>query len=151
MCFDFHFFTGVYIQKKWSSIARRECFKNGYLFELVNVALGVTGEFLRLGITEFGFSGVTVGVAEFLAKYICGINKTATLYKIYWTFCTFLKFCPFTQFQCWSGVKKCFNWNKFVFYNIKSGERGLLLKKIGMYSKITQIFKSSKYHVRSCS
>ena len=46
------------------------------LLELVNVRLGVTGDFVRLGVTEFGSSGVITGVVELLADSICGITET---------------------------------------------------------------------------
>ena len=31
---------------------------------------------MRLGVTEFGFSGVIIGVVELLATSICGIGET---------------------------------------------------------------------------
>ena len=47
------------------------------LLEPVNVALEVTAEFVRLGVTVwFGSSGVTIGVDELLANSICRIGKT---------------------------------------------------------------------------
>ena len=46
------------------------------LLEAVNVALRVTGEFVKLDVTEFGTSGVIIGVVELLANSICGIGKT---------------------------------------------------------------------------
>ena len=50
-----------------------------FLLEPVNVASGVTGEFVRLGVTEFASSDVIVGVVELLA---CGIGETRlSLYK----------------------------------------------------------------------
>lgn len=39
-------------------------------------ASGVTGEFVRLGVTEFGASGVIVGVVELLTNSIRGIGET---------------------------------------------------------------------------
>ena len=39
--------------------------------------LGVTGEFVRLGVTEFGSFGVIIGVVELLANSICGIGETS--------------------------------------------------------------------------
>ena len=47
-----------------------------FLLEPFNVALGVTGEFVRLGLTEFGSSGAIIGVVELLANSICGIDET---------------------------------------------------------------------------
>ena len=46
-----------------------------FLLEQVNVALGVTGEFVRLGVTEFGSSDVIIDVFELLANPICGIGN----------------------------------------------------------------------------
>ena len=42
-----------------------------FLLESVNVELGVTGEFVGLGVTEFGFSDGIISVAELLADSIC--------------------------------------------------------------------------------
>ena len=50
-----------------------------FLLEPVNVALGVTGEFVRLGVTEFVSSGITIGAVELLANSICGIGETSLL------------------------------------------------------------------------
>ena len=47
-----------------------------FLLEPVNVTLGVTGEFLRFDVTEFGSSSVIIGVTELLANSICGIRET---------------------------------------------------------------------------
>ena len=47
-----------------------------FLLEPANVALGVTGTFVRLGVTEFCSSDVIFGVAELLANSICGIGET---------------------------------------------------------------------------
>ena len=47
-----------------------------FLLEPVNVTLGVTGEFLRLDVTEFGSSSAIIGVTELLANSICGIRET---------------------------------------------------------------------------
>ena len=44
--------------------------------EPVNVALGVVGEFVRLGVTDFGSSGIIVDVAELLVNSIRGIGET---------------------------------------------------------------------------
>ena len=57
-------------------MSRRKCFNIGALLGPVNVALRVTGEFVRLGVTEFGSSGVIIGVVELLANSICGIGET---------------------------------------------------------------------------
>ena len=40
------------------------------------MALGVTGELVRLGVTEFGSSGVIIGVVQLIANSICGIGET---------------------------------------------------------------------------
>ena len=50
-----------------------------FLLEPNNVALGVTGEFMRLGATEFDSSGV-IGFVELLVNSICGIDETRLLY-----------------------------------------------------------------------
>ena len=47
-----------------------------FLLEPFIVALGVTGEFVGLGVTEFGSSDVIIGVDELLANSICGIGET---------------------------------------------------------------------------
>ena len=47
-----------------------------FLLEPFNVALGVTGEFVRLGVTKFGSSGLIIGVVELLANSIYGIGET---------------------------------------------------------------------------
>ena len=47
-----------------------------FLLEPVNVALGVTGEFVRLSLTEFRYFGVIIGVLELIANSICGIGET---------------------------------------------------------------------------
>ena len=39
-----------------------------FLLEPVNVVLGVTGEFVRLGVTEFGSFSVAIGVLELRAN-----------------------------------------------------------------------------------
>ena len=44
-----------------------------FLLEPASVALGVTGEFVRLSVMKFGSSSVIIGVVELLAKSICGI------------------------------------------------------------------------------
>ena len=48
-----------------------------FLLKSVNVALVVTGEFARLGVTNFGSSDVTIDVVELLANSIRGIGKTS--------------------------------------------------------------------------
>ena len=50
-----------------------------FLLEPNNVALGVTGEFMRLGATVFDSSGV-IGFVELLVNSICGIDETRLLY-----------------------------------------------------------------------
>ena len=42
-----------------------------FLLESVNAELGVTGEFVGLGVTEFGFSDGIISVVELLADSIC--------------------------------------------------------------------------------
>ena len=42
-----------------------------FLLESVNAELGVTGEFVGLGVTEFGFSDGIISVTELLADSIC--------------------------------------------------------------------------------
>ena len=69
-------FTGVYNQNSWTAISRRECLNIGVLLEPVNVALGVTGGSVKLGVTEFGSSGVIISVVELLPNSICGIGET---------------------------------------------------------------------------
>ena len=44
-----------------------------FLLQPVNVALGVTGELVRL---EFNSPGVIIDVVELLANSICGIGET---------------------------------------------------------------------------
>ena len=44
---------------------------------IFNVALGVTEEFVRLGITEFGFSRVIIGAVELPAKSVCGTGESS--------------------------------------------------------------------------
>ena len=46
------------------------------LLQPVNFALRATGEFLRLDVTEFGSSGIIIGVVELLASSIWGIGET---------------------------------------------------------------------------
>ena len=48
----------------------------GFLLEPVNVALGVTREFVSLGVAEFGSSDVIIGIVELLANFIRGTGKT---------------------------------------------------------------------------
>ena len=53
-----------------------------FLLDPVNVALGVTGEFVRLGVAEFGSSGVIIGVVELLTNSISRIGETRlSLYR----------------------------------------------------------------------
>ena len=47
-----------------------------FLLEPANVAFGVSGEFVRLSVTEFVSSGIIIGVVELLANSICGIGET---------------------------------------------------------------------------
>ena len=47
----------------------------------MNVALVVTREFVILGVTEFGFSGVIIGAVELLANSICGTGETRSFCK----------------------------------------------------------------------
>ena len=47
-----------------------------FLLEPVNVALVVTGELVRLGLTQFDSYGVIIGVVELLTNSICGIGET---------------------------------------------------------------------------
>ena len=63
-------FTWDYIEKSWTEIARSVPILV-FLLESVNVELGVTGEFVGLGVTEFGFSDGIISVAELLADSIC--------------------------------------------------------------------------------
>ena len=78
LSFNFYniIFTGVYIQNSWATFGRRECFNTGVFLEPVNIALVVTREFVILGVTEFGFSGVIIGAVELLANSICGTGET---------------------------------------------------------------------------
>ena len=41
-----------------------------FLLEPVNVALGVTGELVRLGLTQFDSCGVIIGVVELLIPFV---------------------------------------------------------------------------------
>ena len=50
-----------------------------FLLESLKLALGVTGELVRLGVTELGASGVIIGVVGLLDKSICGIGETRLL------------------------------------------------------------------------
>ena len=63
-------FTWDYIEKSWTEIARSVPILV-FLLESVNAELGVTGEFVGLGVTEFGFSDGIISVAELLADSIC--------------------------------------------------------------------------------
>ena len=45
------------------------------VLELVKVALEVTGEFVRFGVTEFGFFGTIIGIVELISNSICEIGK----------------------------------------------------------------------------
>ena len=47
-----------------------------FLLEPVNVTVGVTGEFVRLCVTEFGSSDVIIGVVGLLPNPICRIGET---------------------------------------------------------------------------
>ena len=46
-----------------------------FLLESVNVALGVTGELVRLGVRQFGSSCVIIGVVELLANSFVELVK----------------------------------------------------------------------------
>ena len=47
-----------------------------FLLEPVNVASGVTGEFVRLGVTEFVSSDVIIAIVELLANSISEADET---------------------------------------------------------------------------
>ena len=47
-----------------------------FLLEPVNVASGVTGEFVRLGVTEFVSSDVIIAIVELLANSIREADET---------------------------------------------------------------------------
>ena len=50
-----------------------------FLLEPVNVALGVTGKFVRLGVTKFDSSECNYWRCELLANSICGIGENRLL------------------------------------------------------------------------
>ena len=64
-----------------------------------------------------------------------------TLDKTYWNFRIFQKFPHSPNFNVALGWKSVPNETTLHSTTLKSGERRLLLKKIGIYSKITKIFK----------
>ena len=57
-------------------LQRESVSKLVFSLEPVIVSLGVTGEFARLGVTEFDSSGIIIGFVELLANSICGIGQT---------------------------------------------------------------------------
>ena len=66
------------------------------------------------------------------------------------TFGYFLHFPLFPNLNVAPGWKSVPFETTSLSATLKNGKRGLLLKKIGIYSKITKIFKSPKYNDRGC-
>ena len=76
----YYFYWSLY-SKELIGNCKERVFQN-FLLDPVNVALGVTGEFVRLGVAEFGSSGVIIGVFELLTNSISRIGETRlSLYR----------------------------------------------------------------------
>ena len=104
----YHFYWSLYSQTL-NDICKERVFQClVFLLEPANIAFGVTGEFIRLAVTEFGSTDVITSVVKLLAYSNFGIAETAIIFKMVWDFLVLYQiFFSSQEKRCGSYLTSC--------------------------------------------